>query len=107
MADDRIIGHGACPICRNTKARFTVSKRQLACMTCNTCNCQVFARSDSSDEKLRALIHPSAPAAPVATEAAAKVAPVLEPSASKPAPEETPTKKTGVGWGMLRTINGH
>ena len=34
-----------------------VSAKGLAYVTCNACNCQLFARSDQSDTLLRALLH--------------------------------------------------
>lgn len=93
-ASDNLIGHGACPVCGNKKARFTVSKKSLACMTCNACNIQIFARSDSSDEKLRGFI---------AEAAAQQVDPEQQPApASTPAPATPqPTTKPGPGWGIL------
>lgn len=96
MSDDKLIGHGVCPVCTNTKARFTVSKKMLACMTCNACNIQIFARSDSSDEKLRAFIKPAAPAAEPTP------APAPAPAADLPAvePVKPETKKSGPSWGM-------
>lgn len=101
MADqDNLIGLGRCPICSNLKARFTVSKKSLACMTCNACNVQIFARSDSSDEKLRSFINPvaqavePAPAAPAAPEKTPAVEPVAE--------EKKPPKKPAFSWGILR-----
>jgi hypothetical protein len=83
------IGAGRCPCCGSLKARFTVSKSQLAVVTCNACNFQGFSRSDRSDELLRAAIQ-AAPVAPVEAQPA---------QATPPAPD---TKKPGMAWGMLR-----
>jgi hypothetical protein len=100
-----LIGVGRCPIgCGSTKARYTLSAKQLAVGTCNACNCQVFARSDRSDEILRSNIAPAeAPAAdpgPAPTPPPAP-GPGDEPPAATPAPiEATPTKR--IGWGVLR-----
>lgn len=75
MAESTRIGLGSCPVCASPKAHFTVSKKQLVCVTCNGCNFQGFARSDRSDELLRARLAPAvaepapvqpAPAAPAA-----------------------------------------
>lgn len=102
MSDDKLIGHGVCPVCSNTKARFTVSKKSLACMTCNACNSQIFARSDSSDEKLRSFIKPATAATPT-------------PIADVPKPEPTPIvapektekpKPAAPGWGFMGAFNG-
>lgn len=99
MADEKLIGQGACPVCGNAKARFTVSKKQLCCMTCNACNVQIFARSDNSDEKLRACIKAPAaepaPAAPAPAKAEAKAPP------EAPAPAE---KKPAPSWGFMGAI---
>lgn len=101
MSDDKLIGHGVCPVCGNGKARFTVSKKMLACMTCNACNSQIFARSDSSDEKLRSFIKPAAqPAQAEPVPAAATAAPPAAPE-----PEKTPEKKPAFSWGVLRAMN--
>ena len=91
---ENMIGTGVCPVCNSPKARFTVSKKQLACMACNTCNSQIFARSDFSDEKLRACIR-TAPATP--TPAPAPKALALEPI-KPPVVVVTSEKK---GFGML------
>ncbi len=97
MADEKLIGLGCCPVCSSLKARFTVSKKQLACMTCNACNSQIFARSDRSDELLRKRITPTeAPAAEFSPPAAAAAEPPL-------APAPAPAKKRG--WGILGAIS--
>lgn len=90
-----LIGTGRCPVgCGSTKARYTLSAKKLAVGTCNACNCQVFARSDRSDELLRANI-------------AAAPAPGPEPVVDKepvpsPAPVQSPPPVRTYGWGMLR-----
>jgi hypothetical protein len=89
-AEENLIGKGTCPVCGSEKARFTISKKQLACMTCNACNCQIFARSDFSDEKLRACVRPAAPAAQIIAAKATPAAPVK----TTPAPAR-------VGFGLL------
>lgn len=73
MADDsKVIGKGACPVCSSMKATFTLSKKGLVCCTCMACSCQVFARSERSDELLRKRIEgapapkPADPAPPKA-----------------------------------------
>lgn len=79
-----LIGVGRCPIgCGSTKARYTLSAKSLTVGTCNACNTQVFARSDRSDELLRANIRPASDPAP-------EPAPVSSPIAGKPDPEPTP-----------------
>jgi hypothetical protein len=93
MSDEKLIGHGVCPICSNAKARFTVSKKLLACMTCNACNLQCFARSDSSDEKLRSFIK--------ATPAPGPIDPVIE-AEKTPVPEIENPADAGGGWGLFR-----
>ena len=60
-------------------------------MTCNACNAQIFARSDNSDERLRACIR------------AEKQEPVSVPEPEKksvPAPEKI-EKKSVPSWGFL------
>lgn len=59
------LGRCRCPVCKSDKARLTLAKSQLVVLTCNGCNFQGFARSDKSDELLRArLIPEGAPAMP-------------------------------------------
>jgi hypothetical protein len=91
-----LIGVGRCPIgCGSTKARYTLSAKQLAVGTCNACNCQVFARSDRSDELLRANITPSEPARSASPETA-----VVAITPADPAPAAPVTKKR-IGWGIF------
>lgn len=71
------IGKARCPLCASEKATLSLSKKGLACLTCMGCSCQIFARSERSDEKLRALAigakPPEAPPAPASKPAAKKV----------------------------------
>lgn len=83
-----LIGRSRCPLCSSDKARLSLSKRGLSCLTCDGCNLQVFARSDNSDTRLRALVirEPAAPAPEPAPEPApAPPAPVPPPPPPKPA----------------------
>lgn len=96
MAD--LIGTGRCPVgCGSAKARYTLSAKKLAVGTCNACNCQVFARSDRSDELLRANIVGAAPAP--------DAVPVDKPSApapDHPVADPAPVKPVRThGWGLL------
>jgi len=92
-----LIGRSRCPLCSSDKARLSLSKRGLSCLTCDGCNLQVFARSDNSDTRLRALViretkpDPNPEPAPTAAPA-----PVAAP-ASPPAP--APAKKPAGLWG--------
>lgn len=52
-ARDNEIGRCRCPVCQSTSAHLRVSAKQLAYVVCNSCNVQILARSDRSDEKLR------------------------------------------------------
>lgn len=91
-----LIGTGRCPIgCGSSKARYTLSAKSLAVGTCNACNCQVFARSDRSDELLRANIVRDTPAPASAAGDAPPPAP-----APAPEPDNTPQKRR-IGWGMF------
>lgn len=94
MAESVRLGTGRCPVCGSVKARFTLSSKQLAVVTCNACNFQGFARSEHSDEKLRSLITPDAAPAPAADPPAAPVEPVAPPA---PAPEST-TRRSFMQW---------
>lgn len=106
MSDENLIGHGACPVCGSVKARFTVSKKSLACMTCNGCNIQIFARSDNSDQRLRGFIKPASVAAAAAAETSVPAAAAVPVSAkvAKPDVEQLPIEKpkpAAPGWGFL------
>lgn len=95
MARATPIGRGRCPVCANDRARIGLTASQLACLTCDACNAQVFARSDKSDTELRRLVKPEPESAPAP---AADPAPVAEIK-----PEATPQKpaRERVGWGIL------
>lgn len=111
------IGACKCPVCGSKTARLRVSAKSLAYVTCNTCNSQVFARSDRSDDALRALHVPDAAPAPVAAPAAPAAppkpapapAPVVTPvtpapvKPAAPAPIQPPKQPapSGLGWGIL------
>lgn len=86
------LGFAKCPLCANVKAKLTLSTAGLACMSCSGCSCQIFARSGTSDEKLRALlIDKPAPAADP------KPAPKAEPKV-EPKSDPKPTKAGEKGW---------
>lgn len=104
MAAD-VIGRCKCPVCSSTRASLRLSGKSLSYVVCNACNVQVFARSDVSDEKLRALLlerdgqetPPAAPApAPVPTPQPKAPEPVAAPPSPAPAPSG------GLGWGFFR-----
>jgi hypothetical protein len=89
------IGRARCPICSTDRARLRVSAKSLAYITCDSCNAQVFARSDRSDEKLRALhVKEAAPAVSAVIEQAA-------PAPAAPAKPATVEPKRGLGWGVF------
>lgn len=97
------IGRGKCPVCGGSKARFTVTKSQLACVTCNGCNFQGFARSDRSDELLRALIATEKPEPEPAPEPV-RTAPAPEPAPEPvrtPSPPPATSSRPAMGWGVL------
>lgn len=95
MAESTRIGLGSCPVCASPKAHYTLSKKGLVCVTCNGCNFQGFARSERSDEILRAKIKPTA-ADPVANPDPAPVAVAVVPSATKP--PETEKRRSLLSW---------
>lgn len=86
MTESSRIGLGSCPICASPKAHFTLSKKQLVCVTCNACNVQIFARSERSDELIRAKIAP-----PAAVSVPSPVAAAVQ-EVTKPEPEPTGRK---------------
>lgn len=106
MADRNDIGHCRCPLCGSTSARLSVSAKQLAYVTCNGCQAQIFARSDRSDAILRAThvtqADPLPAPAPAPTPATTpKPAPAVKP-APAPQPEPpAPPPKAGMGWGIF------
>ncbi len=97
MAESNRIGTGRCPVCASGKAHYTLSKKGLVCVTCNGCNFQGFARSERSDELLRANIAPAAAeAAPAeATPPAATAAPAAKvDQVETPPPAEKPRRSS-------------
>lgn len=99
MSDTQKIGAGVCPVCASHKAQFSVTKKQLVCVTCNACNFQGFARSDRSDELLRAKIK-AAPVQPDTAEPVREKAPETAPGATvpaKPAPA-TRNRESLMSW---------
>lgn len=103
------IGRCKCPVCDSKTARLRVSAKQLAYVTCNSCNMQTFARSDRSDALLRAL-HIPEPLEVVTEVAPALAAPPAAPTpaapARAPAPKPTPAPEPAappprMGWGLL------
>lgn len=94
MAESSRIGLGSCPVCKSPKAHYTLSKKNLVCVTCNACNFQGFARSDRSDEILRQNIVPAAVSE--LTPVAAAVQQTRQPD-PEPAPTPKPEKS---GWGL-------
>lgn len=103
-ATENTIGRCTCPVCKSGRASLRVSAKQLAYITCNTCNFQGFARSDRSDELLRALhIKDDAQPAPEA-----KPTPAPTPEHKPAQPQATPAqsaapviKQTGSSWGIF------
>lgn len=95
MATAEKVGQATCPLCRKT-ARVSLMKTQLVCLTCNSCNMQLFARSDRSDELVRGLIIPEAkaeePAAPAAAPAVQETPPADKPAEPAPPVQEKPAK---------------
>ena len=79
-ASEKTIGACTCPVCGSQKASLRVSSKGLSYVCCNTCNVQIFARSDNSDDRLRRL-HIKALAVPA--DAVASV-PVAETNAPPP-----------------------
>lgn len=94
-----VIGRCTCPVCRSDRARLTLARSMLSVLTCNSCNLQVFSRSDRSDSLLRGLlITEPAAAAPAPAE------PAPPPKASPdPAPAPAPAADAAPrrGWGFL------
>jgi hypothetical protein len=96
MAAEKI-GDGKCPLCAGAM-RVSLSKNGLAVMTCNSCNCQLFARSGRSDELLRACItRPAGAPQPVPAPPPSTVPAV--PAVAPPAPVAAPPAR---GFGLMR-----
>ncbi|MFT3665569.1 hypothetical protein [Piscinibacter sp.] len=93
-----LIGLARCPVprCGSDRARLSLAKTGLPVLTCNACNFQGFARSDRSDQGLRALLVGQAPPAPAPEPAPAPPAP--------PVPAPAPAAQTGkarMSWGVM------
>lgn len=86
-AESARIGLGSCPVCASPKAHYTLSKKGLVCVTCNSCNFQGFARSERSDEILRGHIKPGA--APGADPEPAQALDPADEADQLPVPTET------------------
>jgi len=96
VSESTRIGPGSCPVCASPKAHYTLSKKGLVCVTCNSCNFQGFARSERSDEILRAKIKPAA-AETVANPDPVPAAVPVAPGATKP-PPETEKRRSLLSW---------
>jgi hypothetical protein len=95
MAAEKL-GDGICPLCKGAM-RVSLSKNSLAVMTCNSCNCQLFARSGRSDELLRDCITRPANAPepePAPTPSTVPVAPAVAPPA--------PVAARSRGFGLMK-----
>lgn len=90
------IGRCRCPVCSSTRAHLRFSGKQLAYITCNACNVQVFARGERSDAAMRAMHVPDEPEAPAP-------APALPaPAAQRPALQAPPADVSQrAAWGVL------
>jgi hypothetical protein len=101
-----LIGRCRCPVCGGDKARLSLAKSLLVVLTCNGCNLQIFARSDRSDEKLRALLvaDPAPAPAPADPVRETPPAPVRteSPPIQPPAPAVRPAAPTRPSWGFMR-----
>ena len=110
MADkDNLIGLGRCPCCGSEKAVIKFSAKNLAYLTCNGCNVQIFARSDNSDSRLRAMVQKTTVPAEKAPEKAPEKTPekAVQIQAQKtPPPPKKETDKPGFSWGFLGVQNG-
>lgn len=95
MANEAI-GRAPCPLCA-LPARVTVSKAGLTVLTCNRCNCQLFTRSDQSDERLRRRLLPDE--VPPAVDPAPVPEPAALPVDNMPPPAAAPKKSTWDIWG--------
>ena len=92
------LGRGRCPLCDNRRASLSFSVKNLACLTCNACNTQVFARSDRSDDLLRALILPPEVEATPIPAAIPAPAPIPTPAPVKAQPAPAPA----LPWGFFK-----
>ena len=92
MAAADIIGRCTCPVCASDRASLRLSSRQLSYLLCNACNCQLFARSDNSDNRLRALLIAESPVPPTTIKPTAIAAAVAVTSA--------PAAPARAAWGF-------
>lgn len=97
-AESARIGLGSCPVCASPKAHYTLSKKGLVCVTCNSCNFQGFARSERSDEILRGHIKPPESVSPVAPVAAAAAEVVNTPPTVTKKPEAPERRGSLMSW---------
>lgn len=98
---DNLIGQGRCPCCASDKAVIKFSAKNLAYLTCNACNVQIFARSDNSDTRLRAMVQK----ATVQADKPVEKTPLAEPAKLATEPKPTPKiepKKDAFNWGFLQ-----
>lgn len=99
-----LIGQARCwnPRCGSDKARVTLAKSGLPVMTCNRCNSQLFARSDLSDDGIRALlVTPAGNDQADETPAAAPTpSPAPAPAGAPAAPAAAPATRP-MRWGVL------
>lgn len=99
MGESTKLGSGRCVVCGSGKARYTLSGKGLAVITCNACNFQGFARSERSDELLRNHVsrdpEPGPAPAPGPDPAPA---PVPAPQPAPPAPAPAPRRSSLMSW---------
>lgn len=104
MPKAEFVGHMRCPLCSSEKARVSLSKSQLCCITCHACQFQGFARSDHSDmhirRQLRAIEPNTPPSQGAQGPAVTPPAPVAATKPAKPAPKPEPEAATGNGWNI-------
>ncbi|MBP6899517.1 MAG: hypothetical protein KBC73_05480 [Burkholderiaceae bacterium] len=94
MAAERI-GRARCPLCQSDRARLSLAKSGLSCLTCDACNAQVFARSGTSDDHLRARHIPDAAPAPAPT---TTTEPAPAPAAPAVQQQDAPRRPA---WGFM------
>ena len=90
---ENALGAARCPCCDSRRAALRLSAKGLAYLVCNTCNVQIFARSERSDDLLRDLLIPAAPSAPEVVMGSPSAPPkevMGSPASPKPAPVPTP-----------------
>ncbi|MDN3923337.1 hypothetical protein [Roseateles violae] len=113
QARENELGHCRCPVCSSSRARLRLSAKQLVYVVCDACNSQTFARSDRSDEKLRALLiaepaeaAPPGQTAPPAEPAPIEPTPTPAPRAAAPTPQPVapaapPAPRRAMAWGAF------